>query len=530
MKTIKKNRFILLLIVAIITVNILICVPILAAERNILTLSANYSAGKVTVTGTTSENILAIAVMLYDTDGNTMLRMESFAVENQSFSAEIHISLSNGTYKVKAADYNGGPYTTTSFTHTSSSGGEGSGSSTGSNLTVPALSSYTAEFNGSEKQNVALPIIVDTKTGTGTANLEGEKSGELFNGFNVISMPSIPGVSAYKLEMPADFLSSGKGTEKLKLKTEVASIIIPDNMLSTIPDAGGIKAAITIAQASKEKLTEEEKAVIGKRPLIQMTLTLNGETTKWDNSNAPAIVSIPYIPTEEELKKPESIVIWYLDGSGELVCIPNGRYNPDSGEVTFTTTHFSLFAVGYNTVIFNDVSPDSWYCKAVSFIAARNITSGTGSGKYSPENQLTRSEFIVLLMRAYGIAPDTKPFDNFEDAGNAYYTNYLSAAKRIGISDGVGNNLFAPNEYITRQEMFTLLYRSLKYIKIVSTDNNISTLSNFTDTNDIAIWAKEAMTLLVETKTIAGSGGKLYPTKTTNRAEIAQVLYNLLWH
>lgn len=43
-----------------------------------------------------------------------------------------------------------------------------------------------------------------------------------------------------------------------------------------------------------------------------------------------------------------------------------------------------------------------------------------------------------MLMKAYGIAPDTNPEDNFADAGDTYYTGYLAAAKRLGISAGVG--------------------------------------------------------------------------------------------
>ena len=68
------------------------------------------------------------------------------------------------------------------------------------------------------------------------------------------------------------------------------------------------------------------------------------------------------------------------------------------------------------------------------------ITKGTGAGKFSPEALLTRGEFIVMLMRAYEIKADDNPADNFADAGNTYYTGYLAAAKRLGISKGVGNN------------------------------------------------------------------------------------------
>jgi len=133
-----------------------------------------------------------------------------------------------------------------------------------------------------------------------------------------------------------------------------------------------------------------------------------------------------------------------------------------------------------------------------------------------------------VLMRAFNIAPDENPADNFTDAGNTYYTGYLAAAKRLGISSGVGNNMFAPDKEITREEMFTLLYNVLKAIGRLPKGATGKSLSDFADAQDIASWAKEAMLLLVETGIINGNGGKLYPTSTTTRAEMALVLYNLL--
>ncbi|MGI6425202.1 MAG: hypothetical protein ACOX2A_09060 [Tepidanaerobacteraceae bacterium] len=48
------------------------------------------------------------------------------------------------------------------------------------------------------------------------------------------------------------------------------------------------------------------------------------------------MVSIPYTPTEEELANPESIVVWYIDGAGNVVTILNGRYDSETGMVTYT--------------------------------------------------------------------------------------------------------------------------------------------------------------------------------------------------
>lgn len=142
-----------------------------------------------------------------------------------------------------------------------------------------------------------------------------------------------------------------------------------------------------------------------------------------------------------------------------------GRYHEETGTVEFETTHFSCFAIGYHPVASEDVPPGAWYAEAVDFIAAREITTETEEGIFSPGMKLTRGQFIVLLLQAYGIEPDSNPADNFADAGNTWYTNYLSAAKRLLISEGIGGNLFVPEKEISRQEMFTLIYNALKVIR-----------------------------------------------------------------
>ena len=130
-------------------------------------------------------------------------------------------------------------------------------------------------------------------------------------------------------------------------------------------------------------------------------------------------------------------------------------------------------------------------------------------------------------MRAYGIEPDSTPTDNFADAGNTYYTNYLAAAKRLGLTRGIGNNQFAPDRVITQQEMFTLLYNTMKAMSQLSEGTTGKRLSDFTDANTIADWAKEAMAYIAGTGILSGSS-KLSPANTTTRADMAQVLYNLL--
>lgn len=76
--------------------------------------------------------------------------------------------------------------------------------------------------------------------------------------------------------------------------------------------------------------------------------------------------------------------------------------------------------------------------------------------------------------------------------------------------------------------MFTLLYNALKVIGQLPQGDSARTLDRFSDAGQIDLWAKEAMALLVKAGAIEGNAGRLNPTSTTTRAEMAQLLYKLL--
>lgn len=275
-------------------------------------------------------------------------------------------------------------------------------------------------------------LDITVKDSGAESELSTEQSGLIFDGKSlVVTMPEIDCVTDYAIGIPVSGLSAENIEGSITLKSSVGKITLPSNMLSGTDAASGSTAQVTIGEVDPSDLPAGTQASVGGRPVISLSLTIDGVQTDWSNPKAPVTVSIPYIPTAEELKKPKCIVIWYIDGDGNLSCVTNGYYDAKAGIVTFETTHFSNFVVGYNAVAFEDVASNALYYDAVTFCAAREITRGTGNGMFSPDDTLTRGQFIVMLMRAYGIDADEEISDNFADAGNTYYTGYLSAAKRL---------------------------------------------------------------------------------------------------
>lgn len=406
---------------------------------------------------------------------------------------------------------------------------------------APAPSAVTvieAEVLDSEG-NIAKTVTAahDSNTGTVTADVDSSSLADAYEASETddegvvpieIIMPEVNGAKAYGVTFPADAFSAGELSGTVEIRTGIANVTLPDNMLPDDLSSEAEKITLTVAAADPGILDEDVREQIGSRPLIELALAIDGQQVEWKNENAPVTIAIPYTPTEDELVNPESIIIWYIDGSGNVICVPNGYYDSAAGTVVFTTTHFSYYTIGYNKVSFRDVPESAWYYEAVSFIAARDITTVTDDDYFYPNVRLTRGDFLVMLMKAYDIAPDTDPTDNFSDAGDTYYTGYLAAAKRLGLAAGVGNNMYAPEKEITRQEVFTLLYNALKIINRLPKGKSGKTLADFTDAERIAPWAKEAMALLTETGTINGSGRKLSPRDPMTRAEWASGLRNCL--
>jgi alpha-tubulin suppressor-like RCC1 family protein/uncharacterized protein YjdB len=319
-------------------------------------------------------------------------------------------------------------------------------------------------------------------------------------------------------------LTAGEHAQALTVTTPFARLTFDQQTLSGIAAGaeGPVKIVASIVKA--ESLSRQAREIVGDRPVYDFSVQTGEDTvSRFDGT---VEVSVPYAAASGE--DPQAIIIYYINADNEPEIIPNAVYNAATGRVTFRTGHFSQYAIGYRKVTFADVANTAWYRDAVSFLAARDVTQGTAAHIFSPEANITRGQFIVMLMRAYGLEPLAGSGDNFADAGLAYYTDYLAAAKEAGIARGIGDNLFAPEKEITRGEMFVFVYQTLKSIGKLPQATTGLPLSAFEDADQIASWAKEAIGLLVRTGTVSGDGAKLLPNELATRAQASQLLYNIL--
>ncbi len=341
-----------------------------------------------------------------------------------------------------------------------------------------------------------------------------------------IALSSTGDVKSIEASLPKEAVQAmaANHVDNFKVTSAVASITFDKAAVETISKEAGADVKFTVTKVDATGLTEEAKQLVGDHPVYNFSVTSGDKTIS--EFGGEVTVSVPY--TLKPGEDANAVVICYINKDGKPEVISNCKYDSATGKVIFSTTHFSTYAVSYNKVNFKDVTTNSEYSKAISFIAARGITTGTGGGKFSPESTITRGQFMVMLMKAYGIEPDTMGKDNFADAGNTYYTNYLSTAKRLGLTSGTGNNTYSPDKEITQQEMISLLYKTLKVMGKLPTTDKGKTLTAYTDANQVAPWAKDGMELFVKAGILTGQNGKLEPTKKASRGQMAQVLFNLL--
>lgn len=376
---------------------------------------------------------------------------------------------------------------------------------------------------------------VNTDTGIATVTLSRETLATAFSSVTagedgkktvLLDILKANGARAYDTDLPASFLTSGDQSRAIQIKTDFAEVTVPGNMLSeNITRPQNTSLAISLGDATG--LPDEVQKQIGSKPLIQLNIKVDGKTISWSNKNAPVTVAIPYTPTAEEMIDPEHITAWYIDSEGNIVSVPSGRYDPSSGKVTFHTTHFSQYAIAFVQKTFSDIKTYEWAKDEIEVLASKGIISGTSASRFNPSAKITRADFLTLLIKTVGLTAEID--SSFEDVkSDDYYYEAVGIAKKLGISSGIGNNLFNPGAPITRQDMMVMAAKAMKIAGKLSTTGSLDGLSGFVDMADISPYAAEAVAAMVKEGLIAGSSGRrINPDQNATRAETAVLMYKI---
>ena len=175
---------------------------------------------------------------------------------------------------------------------------------------------------------------------------------------------------------------------------------------------------------------------------------------------------------------------------------------------------------------FVDVAgPAHWSHVAIDYALSNGLFYGASDTIFEPDEPMTRAMLVTVLWRYTG-RPQTGT-NNFTDVPNhQWYAQPVAWAAHEGIVLGVGNNLFEPNEVITREQLAAILFRYAKLIGINT--NKRAELTAFSDRNSVTSYAVESLQWAVAEGLIYGSEGKLLPQGKATRAQVAAILMRFI--
>ena len=331
---------------------------------------------------------------------------------------------------------------------------------------------------------------------------------------------------AYQQDIPADYFENKD--KLLDVVTPIATVTMPDNMFTETPNQ---QVSLSVDEISKDGLPEEARDIIGDKPVIDIYLTVGNKRIEWSNHNVEVKIVIPYEPTEEELNNVDKIIAVYIDDEGNITPVALSSYDSKAGGVVLKVNHFSNYAVQYIGSSFNDLRGYKWAAEAIEALSARDIIKGTSKVEFSPQSNITRADFAVLISRFFEL--DGEIAENFSDVKpGAYYYDAVGIAAKNGILTGKGNNLFCPSEPVSRQDMMVIIKRALEATgqdsKVIA--KNETKVTDFSDGSMVKKYAKESVEYLIQAGIVNGDGEKINPAGYTRRAETAVILYRLLDH
>lgn len=200
--------------------------------------------------------------------------------------------------------------------------------------------------------------------------------------------------------------------------------------------------------------------------------------------------------------------------------------NSDSQTQASGTQSQTAAQQNQNAGKFSDVKDGSWYQEAVDYCREKGVISGTSATTFSPSKTLTRAEAVQLL---YGIAgePETTAASTYTDvSASAWYAKAVAWAEENGIISST-DTTFNPNDYITREDLVSMLYKLYQLLDGTALEDTAS-LASFSDAGEVSSSAREAVEWAVGNGIMNGSNGALNPDGTATRAQAAQLLYQFL--
>lgn len=181
---------------------------------------------------------------------------------------------------------------------------------------------------------------------------------------------------------------------------------------------------------------------------------------------------------------------------------------------------FDLLPNGLKDNRFWDVWQSSWYYEEVSKACALGYMHGHDDGFFKPDDNVTRAQTAQVIYNMNTTDYKYSPNDRYSDvADDSWYAPAVSWATDTDVMDGFSDGNFLPQQYVTREELASYLYRFAKRPEIKS-----NLIENYKDAYLVASDKKDALEWAIAQEILKGNGDMLYPCEHLTRAELAAIL------
>lgn len=375
-----------------------------------------------------------------------------------------------------------------------------------------------------------------------------------------IDVTAVSKSSSVETTIPTSALKEVANANNIALTvvTPVGNLSFDKKALSAIcMGASGEAVKVSIEEVNKSKTPLLKNLLTLSRPVYQMKVTSEDKAVT-NFKDGKATISLPYTLGKDE--KAANMSIYYIDDNGKMAAVKDVKYDEKAKMITFTTEHFSYYAIGYESNVktnkFKDVNSTDWFYENVMYMLEKGILKGKEEAVFAPKSNITRAEFIQILYNMAKIQPVasgsgvttgavttgvTKVAIEFRDIkATDWYAPAIAWASENLIVSGLqatdGTLTFCPNTTIRRQDMAVMIGNYTEHIEKKGLTNTNNTIV-FADDAQITPYAKSAVIKMQQAGIINGINQKdmkgnsimvVAPLNNATRAEAATMIAQLL--
>ena len=179
----------------------------------------------------------------------------------------------------------------------------------------------------------------------------------------------------------------------------------------------------------------------------------------------------------------------------------------------------SFITTAHAEELFEDVPPYHWAFKDVTKLQNLNAISGGGNGKFNPDSNITREQFLKILIDGFCIFNEEADINFADVKSGSWYEPYVKTGIATGIVTGKSESTFGIGENITRQDACVMIVRAM----VTASDANANI--NFADNSEISAYAKDAVAFLTSKNVISGFDDNTFrPKQLCTKAQAAKII------